>query len=79
MKKLPIEFNFDLAHNAKQMFKTLKDREPMFVSEEIYTNRHLFINDMIASYFGFQDRLEDIRNILIEQVNFRHSRVIFHK
>ena len=74
MKMLPIGFNFDFAREAKQVFEMLKDREPMPVSEEIYTDEHLFIDDMVASYFGFQDRLEQIRNTLIEQVNFRHSR-----
>ena len=74
MKKLPIDFNFDFAREAKQVFEMHKDREPMPVSEEIHTDGHLFIDDMIANYFGFQDRLEDIRNTLIEQVNFRHSR-----
>ena len=74
MKMLPIGFNFDFAHEAKQVFEMLKDREPMPVSEEIYTDEHMFIDDMVASYFGFQDRLEEIRNTLIEQVNFRHSR-----
>ena len=74
MKMLPIGFKFDFAHEAKQVFEMLKDREPMPVSEEIYTDEHLFIDDMVASYFGFQDRLEEIRNTLIEQVNFRHSR-----
>lgn len=74
MKMLPIGFKFDFAYEAKQVFEMLKDREPMPVSEEIYTDEHLFIDDMVASYFGFQDRLEEIRNTLIEQVNFHHSR-----
>ena len=74
MKMFPIGFKFDFAHEAKQVFAMLKDREPMPVSEEIDTDEHLFIDDIVASYFGFQDRLEEIRNTLIEQVNFRHSR-----
>ena len=74
MKILPINFNFDFAHDAKQVFESLKNREPMSVSKEIYTDEHLFIDDMVADYFGFQDKLEDIRNTLIEQVNFRLSR-----
>ena len=74
MKMLPINFNFGFAHEAKQVFGSLKDREPMPVSREIYTDEHLFIDDMVADYFGFQDKLEDIRNGLIEQVNFRLTR-----
>ena len=74
MKMLPVDFNFGFAHEARQVFEMIKGREPMPVSKEIYTEEHLFIDDMVADYFGFQDRLEDIRNTLIEQVNFRHSR-----
>ncbi len=74
MKMLPINFNFDFGQEAKQVFAKLKDREPLPVSKEINTDEHLFIDDMVADYFGFQDRLEDIRNTLIEQVNFRLSR-----
>ena len=74
MKMLPIGFNFDFAHEAKQVSEMLKDREPLTVSKEIYTDEHLLIDDIVADYFGFQDRLEDIRNTLIEQVNFRLSR-----
>ena len=74
MKMLPIDFNFDFAHEARQVFEIIKGREPMPVSKEIYTDEHLLIDDIVADYFGFQDRLEDIRNTLIEQVNFRLSR-----
>ncbi|MDE0013029.1 MAG: Eco57I restriction-modification methylase domain-containing protein [Candidatus Poribacteria bacterium] len=74
MKMLPVNFNFDFAQEAKQVFNTLKDREPLPVSKEIYTDEHSLIDDIVADYFGFQDRLEDIRNTLIEQVNFRLSR-----
>ena len=74
MKMLPIDFNFDFEREAKQVFEMLKDREPLPVSKEIYTDEHLLIDDIVADYFGFQDRIEDIRNTLIEQVNFRLSR-----
>ena len=74
MKMLPIDFNFDFEREAKQVFEMLKDREPLPVSKEINTDEHLFIDNMVADYFGFQDRLEDIRNALIEQVTFRLSR-----
>ena len=74
MKTLPINFNFDFAHEAKQVFDSLKNREPLPVAKEIDTDEHVLIDDIVADYFGFQDRLEDIRNTLIEQVNFRLSR-----
>ena len=71
MKMLPIDFNFDFEREAKQVFEMLKDREPLPVAKEIQTDEHLLIDDIVADYFGFQDRLEDIRNALVEQVNFR--------
>lgn len=74
MKTLPIDFKFDFSQEAKLVFEMLKDREPMPISDEINTDEHLFIDDIVADYFGFQDRLEDIRNALTEQVNFRLSR-----
>ena len=74
MKMLPIDFNFDFGQEAKQVFAKLKDREPLPVAKEINTDEHLFIDDMVADYFGFQDRLEDIRNTLVEQINFRLTR-----
>ena len=74
MKMLPIGFKFGFGQEAKQVFAKLKDREPLPVSKEIHTDEHLLIDDIISDYFGFQDRLEDIRNALIDQVNFRLSR-----
>ena len=74
MKMLPIDFNFDFGQEANQVFGKLKDREPLPIAKEIQTDEHLFIDNIVADYFGFQDRLEDIRNSLIEQVNFRLTR-----
>ena len=74
MKMLPIDFNFDFAADAKTVFSNLKNREPMPVAEEIYTEEHLLIDNLVAAYFGFQGKVEDIRNALIEQVNFRLTR-----
>ena len=74
MKMLPVNFNFDFADKAKGIFDSLKNREPMPVQKEVYTEEHLLIDDMIADYFGFQGRLNDIREALIEQVNFRLTR-----
>ena len=74
MKTLPINFDFDFAEDAKGVFQIIKDREPKPVSEEVYTDEHLLIDDMVANHFGFLDRQEDIRQALIEQVSLRMSR-----
>ena len=74
MKLLPIDLGFDFAEEAKGVFEQLKDREPKPVPEEVYTAEHLLIDDMVARYFGFADSQENIRQALIEQVNFRMSR-----
>ena len=74
MKMLPVDFNFDFAADAKTVFANLKNREPVPVSKEIYTEEHLLIDDLVAAYFGFQGKVEDIRSALIEQVNFRLTR-----
>ncbi len=74
MKVLPIGFNFDFDQEAKQVFNVLKDREPLPVAKEIQTDEHLLIDDIVADYLGFQNRLEDIKSALVEQVNFRLTR-----
>ena len=74
MKDLPIDFNFDFFEDAKNIFNSIKNREPLPVEKEIYTEEHLFIDDIIANYFGFSEKQEKIRKALVEQVNFRLSR-----
>ena len=74
MKLLPIDLGFDFAEDAKKVIELLKNREPKPVSEEVYTEEHLLIDDMVARYFGFADLQENIRQVLIEQVNFRMAR-----
>ncbi len=74
MKTLPIDFDFDFADDAKEVFDSIKNRNPMPVSEEIYTKEHLRIDDMVADHFGFSDMRENIRNTLVNQVNFRLTR-----
>lgn len=78
MKSLPINFNFGFAEKAKKVFESIKNREPKPVSEEVYTAEHLLIDDMVADHFGFQDMQEDIRNALVEHVNFRMKRARPH-
>ena len=74
MKALPVDFEFDFAKDAKKVFDSIKNREPMRVSEEIHTKEHLFIDEIVADYFGFTDMKKNIRETLIEQVAFRVSR-----
>ena len=74
MKTLPVNFSFDFAEDAKEVFESIKNREPMSVAEEIYTDEHLLIDDMVADSLGFKDMLEDIRETLVRQVDFRLSK-----
>ena len=74
MKTLPINFNFDFANDAKEVFDLIKTREPLPVSKEVYTKEHLLLDDMITSYFGISSQNEVIRRALIDQVDFRLSK-----
>ena len=74
MKMLPVDFDFGFADEAMEVFQSLKYREPLPVSEELYTKEHLLIDDVVTNYFGISDRQEEIRQCLIERVHFRHSR-----
>ena len=74
MKALPVGFSFDFANDAKQVFESIRSREPLAVREEVYTEEHLAIDDMVARYFGFSNRQQDIRDALLEHVNSRHSK-----
>lgn len=74
MKVLPINFKFDFAEQAKQVFATLKDRVPLPLAREIVTEEHLLIDEMVANFFGITGKEDDIRNALLERVNFRNAR-----
>ena len=74
MKTLPVNFNFDFADDAKHVFDLIKTREPLPVSEEVYTKEHLILDDMIGSYFGISSQNEAIRRALLDQVGFRLSK-----
>ena len=76
MKALPINFDFDFAAQARQVFIDIQDRKPLPVQEEVYTQEHLRIDAMVADCLGFADKQDDIRNTLVEQVSFRLSRAI---
>ena len=74
MKTLPVNVSFNFAKDAKKVFESIKNREPMSVSEEIYTDEHVLIDDMVADSLGFKDMLEDIRGTLVRQVDSRLSK-----
>ena len=74
MKILPIAFDFDFATDAKKIFRYLKNREPLPIREEIVTEEHLRIDEIVANYFGFEDMEEEIRDVLLDKVNFRMTR-----
>lgn len=75
MKRLPVRFDFDFANEAKQVLERIRQRKPRSVFEEIYSDEHLFIDEIISEYFSFSEAQEDIRKALVEQVNFRQARV----
>ena len=74
MKYLPVGFNFDFAQEVKEVFNVLQGREPLPVSEELYTEEHLLIDEIVSKHLGFADDQEAIRRALLERVSFRVNR-----
>ena len=74
MKALPVEFDFDFGREARRVFAGLGNRHPLPVSQEIHTEEHLRIDDMVAGFFDIHDVQSDIRAALIERVSFRTNR-----
>ena len=74
MKALPIDFDFDFADEAKAVFKVLKDRTPLPLAQEIRTDEHTAIDQMVFDYFDFSGMQNDTQERLLEQVAFRTRR-----
>ena len=74
MKGLPIAFSFDFGHLAREVFQTLRIRKPLPISQEILSDEHTKIDEMIGDYFNFSDEMGRVRNSLLERVNARMSR-----
>ena len=74
LKQLPVEFEFDFAEQAKEVFAVLKHRAPLPLRQEIRTDEHLAIDRMVFDYFGFSHVEQDTREHLLEQVSFRANR-----
>ncbi len=77
MKRLPMSYEFDFAAEAKEVFQALSKRDPLPINQEIFTEEHLFIDEIIGRYFNFSNELESIRSALIEQVEARIRRSQF--
>ena len=74
MKNFPINLEPVFVDEAKEVFSSLRLRDPLPVQEEIFTDEHLFIDDVISNYFGFSKLQDKVRDVLVEQVNFRIAR-----
>ena len=74
MKTLPVDFSFDFADSARTVFAVLKKREPLPVDQEVRTDEHLAIDEMVLKFFGLEDRQESLRQDLVRQVRFRTER-----
>ena len=74
LKTLPMSFDFDFAEEAKSVFSVLRRRVPLPVAQEVRTDEHLAIDQMVFDYLGFSRRQDDVREQLLELVAFRTSR-----
>ena len=74
MKALPINFSFEFGRQAKEVFDSLSRRAPMPVSEEILTDEHLRIDQLVADHLGFAEIQDSIRETLVKEVGVRLSR-----
>lgn len=74
LKALPILFQFDFHITAREVFESLRGREPLPIFQELYTEEHLHIDEMVANYFDCSGEMECIRSVLLEQVKGRVSK-----
>ena len=75
MKALPIAFDFDFSNEAREIFDSLGGRCPLPISREVNEEDHLYIDKIVARFFGYPDcTMERIRHVLLKQVEMRVSR-----
>ena len=74
IKQLPMNFNFDFADGARQVLNRLSGRSPLPLRQEIATAEHLEIDHMVSEYLGYTEVQDEIRNALLELVEFRANR-----
>ena len=76
MKLLPVGFDFSFGHEARNVFQRLRRRDPLPAIEEISTEEHRDLDNMVGEYFGYQEMCQDIVDTLKQTVNFRINRSI---
>ena len=74
MKFLPVGFDFSFGREARNILQRLRRRNPLPAIEEISTEEHRDLNDMVGEYFGYQEICQDIADTLKQIVNFRINR-----
>ena len=74
MKTFPVHFDFDFGVEAREVFDLAAAKSPLPVAQELGTDHHIRIDEIVGKYFGFSDQLDDLRSLLIERVEFRYAR-----
>ena len=74
MKGLPINFDFGFAQEAKEVFESLRRRAPLPVSEEVRSEEHLRIDELVGDRLGFAEMQDAVRETLVREVRTRASR-----
>ena len=72
--QLPMNFDFVRMDDVRNVFNRIRTREPLPVQEEVYTDDDLLIGDVVATELGFASSQDRIRQVLVEQVDFRLRR-----
>ena len=74
LKTLPLEYDFNFAKEAHAVFDKLAKRTPLPVEQEVYTEEHLAIDEVVSQFFGLERCQDEVREALVEQVGFRTKR-----
>ena len=74
MKGFPICFDFDFGNEAREVFEDVSNERPLAVEDELMTPHHRRFDKVVGRYFGIDNKLDDIRALLIEKVGFRGAR-----
>ena len=74
LRQLPMNIEFGRMVDVRDVFSRIRNREPLPVQEEVYTDEHLLIDDVVATELGFASSQDRIRHVLVEQVDFRLRR-----
>lgn len=74
LKALPVGFSFSFAEEARKMLDRMGTREPLPVWDEVETEEHRLIDEMVGEELGFAGKEDLIRELLLTQVSFRRAR-----